>query len=150
MEFAIPYHIQESVAANLDRFPALGIELAQDQIARSVPGSRVAGLTSHQKSACRLAASRLNWHPMYVGEISPQSRPVLICGYGQEKHWETACEAWQAEHDVSVEDLAERYEEDFTRICDRVFEPIDLHSSGVRMSAHDNTSEKYPGHPDQW
>ena len=150
MQIIIPQHIQEAVVKNLNRFPALGSELTEDQVNNSTPGDRILGLTSHQKRACRLVAARLNWHPMYVGETCTQSRPALVCSYGHEKHWEMDCGKWQVEHEMPVDDLATKYEEEFTRICDRIFEPISLHSSGVRMSAHDDTKEKYPGHPDQW
>ena len=107
-------------------------------------------MTAHQKEACRVLAAQINWHPMYIAECCPQSRPPLLSDYGTEKQWEIHCKNWQAEHDSSIDDLVEKYKAEFERISDRLFEPLDRHESGVTMSAHDNTDERYPCAPGAW
>lgn len=144
MQFTIPQHFQDQKAINLDRFPALGIDLTQEQIDQLVYGQKISGLTTHQKEACRILATQLNWHPMYIAECCPQDRPPLLCNDANEEQWETHCKKWQAEHDTPIEELVEIYKIEFARVADRLFEPLDRHSSGALMSAHDNTKEKYP------
>jgi hypothetical protein len=46
--------------------------------------------------------------------------------------------------------LAKKYEQEFVRVADRLFEPLDRHSDGVLMSTHDNTNEKYPCPVKDW
>ena len=135
---------RENMAANLERFPSLGDDLTQEQIDRCTYGEKISKLTSHQREACRELAVQINWHPMYVVECCPHARPPLLCEYGNEERWETHCRNWQSEHDLSIEELVGIYKDEFRRIADRLFEPLDRHSSGVLMSAHDNTPERYP------
>lgn len=150
MQFTIPQHIQDQKAANLERFPALALDLTQVQIDELTHGQKISKITAHQKEACRVLASQINWHPMYIAECCPQSRPPLLCNYGTEKQWAIHCEKWQAEHDSSVESLVEKYKTEFERISDRLFEPLDRHESGVTMSVHDNTDKRYPCAPGAW
>ena len=149
MNFVLPAHMQNRKLGNIKRFPALVIDLTQDKINWLTPGNKVSGLTQHQKAACRLLAQRINWHPMYVAECCPMQRPELLPLH-EDLAWEAQCQDWQNEHDSSIEDLAKKYEQEFTRVADRLFEPLDIHSDEVLMSAHDNTKEKYPCSVKEW
>ena len=150
MQEITPQRIQAQKKRNLNQFPALGINLTQDQINGLTHGEKISKMTAHQKTACRVLAEQINWHPMYIADCCPQLRPPLLCDYGTEKQWVIHCKNWQAEHDSSIEDLVEVYKIEFERIADRLFEPLDRHSSGVTMSAHDNTDERYPCAPGAW
>jgi hypothetical protein len=141
--------MQDQKAKNIKRVPALEIDLTEEEIARLTPGNKIVGLTNHQKAACRALASEINWHPMYVAECCPASRPALLKSI-TDTNWESQCQEWQAEHDLSVPELAARYQVEFARIADRLFEPLDRHVDGVIMSAHDNTNEKYPCPVGEW
>ena len=149
MQFTIPQHMQDQKAENIKRFPALAIGLTQEEIDRQTPGNRILALTSHQKDACRHLASEVNWHPMYIAECCPTARPALLQKYG-DLQWGTHCLNWQEEHDLSVADLAAKYKAEFAKIADRLFLPLDRHSDGVAMSAHDNSNEKYPCEVSAW
>lgn len=143
MQFTIPQHMQNQKAKNIDRWPALAIGLSAEEISNSTPGNKILSLTPHQKTACRQLAAEINWHPMYVAECCCAQRPALLSEFG-DIHWESHCRNWQNEHDLSVADLAAKYKIEFEKVADRPFEPLDRHSDGVLMSAHDNTKEKYP------
>ncbi len=149
MQFTIPQHMQDQKSKNIQRFPALATDLTQDQIDWLTPGNKIAGLTEHQKEACRMLAAEINWHPMYIGECGPMDRPELLPRYG-DAEWESRCQSWQNEHDLPVADLAAKYREEFSKYADRLFEPLDRHVDGVLMSAHDNTKEKYPCPVAEW
>lgn len=138
------------LSENLSRFPALTIDLSQEQIDRTTPGMSILGLTSHQKSACRLVAQELNWHPSYVAELCPKKRPPLLRGSGA-AHWEAHCQDWKEEHELSISELAEKYKIEFLSIADRIFEPLATHADGVKMSAHDmGMHSAYPCPVAEW
>lgn len=149
MQFTIPQHMQDQTAANIKRWPALEIGLTEEEVSTSTPGNKILSLTAHQKEACRQLATEINWHPMYVAECCCAARPALLPEFG-DSQWEAHCHNWQNEHDLSVADLAAKYKIEFERVADRLFEPLDRHSDGVLMSAHDSTNEKYPCAVSDW
>lgn len=144
IKMTIPEHIQNQKLENLKRFPSLAIGLTQEQIEQATYGEKISKLSDHQRLACQLLAIEINFHPMYTTEICPQARPPLLCEYGSEKQWAIHCALWEIEHNASTEDLVKIYKIEFARIADRLLEPLDRHSSGVLMSSHDNTTERYP------
>ena len=150
----VPAHMQAEKAANIARFPALAIELTQEQIDNATPHQcTFTGLTSHQKAAIRIVAARNNWHPQYVaGSGGHHVRPGLFPAYShmEDKQWVAHCEAWQVEHDMPVEALADLIEVDFLRNAHRLFEPLCTHEDGVIMSAHDDDRYRYPCSVVEW
>jgi hypothetical protein len=135
----------------LKKYPALAIGLSPKEIEWATAHQSFRGLTAHQKAAIRLVADRQGWHPEYVATCGAvQARPRLIAPYGQEEQWEFHCEAWQLEHDASLEVLAEKIEAIFIERATRLFEPLCTHKDGVIMSTHDDDQYRYPCPVSQW
>jgi hypothetical protein len=139
------------IANAIAMYPALAVELTEEQLGdgRIISFS---GMTSHQKQACIEAGELSGWHPQYVAEFCPTDRPPLIQELNpQALDWERHCQQWQTEHEMPVEKLAQKWAEKMDgNACVRVFEPIELHRDGVKMSAHDGNADRYPCSVLEW
>lgn len=141
--------VEEAIA----KYPALAIDLMEAQLDGNI--IRFAGLTSHQRVACKLAGTLSDWHPEYVAEMCPQSRPPLFedtSAIMDRIPWQQRCEWWQREHDTPVESLAKDYANHMaTAAVERCLEPICRHREGVKMSEHDNFNDaRYPCAISEW
>jgi len=141
--------VEEAIA----KYPALARGLEPGQLDGNI--IRFAGLSGHQRDACKLAGIISNWHPEYVAQMCPQSRPPLFedtTAIMDRIPWQQRCEWWQREHDMSVESLAKDYADHMaTAAVERCLEPIGRHREGVRMSEHDNFNDAiYPCEIAEW
>jgi hypothetical protein len=142
---------KKQILENLQRYPALGIELNEKDINYCASANIISlkSLTEHQKAACRIASDLTGWHPCYIAE-NIISRPSLFRQI-TDLAWETKAKVWQSEHDMSVSDLAIKYKKEFLKVADRLYEPIEKRKEdGVIISCYDIGNGKDPCLAMEW